>query len=63
MARQLGTANNMTPMWPATVSCLAVALALAACGEGEVYTLYRNSPVEAGARVHFATFDAKQSRG
>jgi hypothetical protein len=50
-------------MWPATVSCLAVALALAACGEGEVYTLYRNSPIAAGARIHWATFDAKESPG
>jgi hypothetical protein len=28
---------------------------------GEPYTLYRNSPFEAGERVHWATFDAKQS--
>lgn len=36
---------------------------LSACGNasGEAYTLYRNSPFESGARVHWATFDATES--
>jgi hypothetical protein len=31
-----------------------------ACGNGEPYTLYRGSPVIENARIHIASFDAKE---
>jgi hypothetical protein len=39
-----------------------IALALAGCQDAKqqrTYTLYRNSPMDAGMRVHFASFDAR----
>lgn len=41
------------------VTC-AGGIALAACDDRtSAFTLYRNSPADAGMRVHIATFDAK----
>jgi len=36
----------------------AAALTLVAGCDGSTYTLYRNSTLDAGMRVHIATFDA-----
>jgi hypothetical protein len=41
---------------------IACALSLSACSGGSnSATLYRNSPITPGVRVHFATFDATES--
>jgi hypothetical protein len=39
---------------------LAPLFAISACGNGEPYTLYRGSPVIENARIHIASFDAKE---
>jgi len=39
---------------------LGLSIFLAACGNSEPYTLYRGSPVMENARIHIATFDAKE---
>lgn len=42
---------------------LAAALSIAGCdGDRDVWTLYRNSPIDLSARVHWATFDADEPR-
>jgi hypothetical protein len=33
---------------------------LSACGNDELYTLYRGSPTLENARIHIATFDANE---
>jgi major membrane immunogen (membrane-anchored lipoprotein) len=40
---------------------ISTAVLLSACssGESETYTLYRNSVLDGGLRIHMATFDAK----
>lgn len=40
-----------------TIVALAVAPALAQ-SDGDIYTLYRNSVLDASMRIHIATFDA-----
>ncbi len=46
-----------------TIIAAAIALNLTGClpGKADVYTLYRNSPVDKNMRVHWATFDASNS--
>lgn len=39
---------------------LLLLVSLAGCGDGHVYTLYRNSPMDKSMRIHIATFDASQ---
>lgn len=49
------------------VGAIVAAFILAGCGEvqpeGEPATLYRNSPLDPGLRVHFASFDAPDRGG
>lgn len=37
---------------------LVLGLSIAGCGDGNPYTLYRASPLDANMRLHIATFDA-----
>ncbi len=41
-------------------SVLLPLISFAGCGDGHVYTLYRNSPMDQSMRIHIATFDARQ---
>lgn len=45
------------------LACAALATWLAGCGvsDGNVYTLYRSSVLDAKQRLHVATFDAAES--
>lgn len=40
-----------------------LAVALAACNQPDVHTLYRNSVLDPLMRIHVATFDAKDGKG
>jgi hypothetical protein len=41
------------------LSLLTVLFLLSACKTDDAYTLYRSSPILPDARIHIATFDAK----
>lgn len=43
------------------VIVLMGAVLLSGCGDSDVYTLYRSSPIDAGMRIHVATFDEASS--
>ncbi len=44
------------------ITIVALLLLLASCdSEKNIYSLYRNSPFEEAAKVHVATFDAKDN--
>ena len=44
----------------AILSLVAV-LSLSACNDSTVFTLYRNSVLSADARIHIASFDAREN--
>ena len=44
-----------------TITALVALVALASCGNGNAYTLYREGRFGGPGRVHIATFDASES--
>jgi hypothetical protein len=60
--RQSTSAYGVGDMMPGL--CIMIAgIALVGCGDAVTYTLYRNSVVVPGARLHVATFDRPPAFG
>lgn len=58
VVRRVGARQKLSS--PTTIALCAGSLLLAGCDDRSgAFTLYRNSPADAGMRVHIATFDAK----